>query len=88
MGERKSFKSFPIPILNKPFFLAGTEQQNVEAVVKVPPYAVDLNSGVEAKAQSKDKIRHVVEMRGALDKHPGGEAKMIFVLNSRHQIQN
>lgn len=62
-GSGRSFDHSMIPLLNKPFFLAGgLDSSNVEEIIKnYSPYAVDISSGVETNGlKDEDKIRHIV----------------------------
>ena len=63
-GSGKTFDYSLIPILQKPFFLAGGLQNSniVQAVAEYHPFAVDVSSGVETDGlKDESKIRQIIE---------------------------
>ena len=64
-GTGKTFDWSLIPMIRRPFFLAGgIGEENLEqAIREIHPFAVDLSSSVETeKWKDPEKIRRVVDI--------------------------
>jgi len=67
--------------ISRPLILSGGLNENnmIEALHKVKPGALDINSGVESSPGKKDPAKIVQIMRIIKDEAPGGTALQIFV---------
>lgn len=64
-GSGKTFDHSMIPVLEKPFFLAGgLDCSNVsQAILKCRPYGIDVSSGVETDGvKDEEKIREIIKL--------------------------
>lgn len=73
-GSGKSFDYSLIPILQKPFFLAGglANSNIIQAIKKCNPYGVDISSGVETDGlKDENKIRNIIQTVRNFDRKEG-----------------
>jgi phosphoribosylanthranilate isomerase len=77
-GSGKSFDYSLIPILQKPFFLAGglANSNIIQAIKKCHPYGVDISSGVETDGlKDENKIRNIIQTVRNFDRKEGGSKR-------------
>lgn len=71
-GTGKSFDWGYVDNIDRPYFLAGgINESNLEAALRLQPYAIDLSSGIETDGfKDYNKIKNVIRtVRGSLPDH-------------------
>lgn len=71
-GTGKSFDWGYVDNIDRPYFLAGgINERNLEAALRLQPYAIDLSSGIETDGfKDYNKIKNVIRtVRGSLPDH-------------------
>lgn len=71
-GTGKSFDWGYVDNIDRPYFLAGgINESNLEAALRLQPYAIDISSGIETDGfKDYNKIKNVIRtVRGSLPDH-------------------